>query len=187
MKRTILKILFAVIVGITNGIAQNEMPFYEQIAFEFYQTEILTKNPIDKKLTLFSELKPSINLDMVKFSFTHNNGIVENPFWYPKCNDDFNNEFNKTYKNKYWSNLKNNLSNKNNLDLSKLDQNQFSIKKYGKGKFPRLYIDQSISILDSKLTIVNVNLIKRDSGTIYHIQIDKNGKVTDWCKTEYIE
>ena len=177
------------IYGMEITFSQTDIPFYEQIAFEFFQNDILTKNPIDKKMSVYNELKPIINLDMLTLSLSHYNGLFNNPFWYPKCNKFFNDAFKLVSKEKNWNNIKNNLSGKKILDFSKLNKIDFKIKKYGKGKYPRLYIDQSVTVIVSEieLTIVNVNLIERYSGIIYHIQIDKNGKVTYWCQTGYIE
>ena len=51
------------------GIAQNKVPFFEQIAFDFYRTEILNKHPVEKKIRVYKELQP----------------YKENLFWYPRC------------------------------------------------------------------------------------------------------
>ncbi len=170
------------------GISQTESPHYEQIAFEFFQEEILTENLTNKKVTVYKELKPVINLDSTSLSISQHQKNY-NPFWFPKCNKLFTEAFQLLYKEQKTNSIKNNISGEKHLNLSRISEANFKIKKYGKGKYPKLFVDQSVTIIvkDIELTIVNISLIEKFKGTIYHIQIDKNGKVKKWCQTGYIE
>ena len=87
-----------------------------------------------KKITIYKELKPIINLEMLNLDLSHYNGLFNNPFWYPKCNKLFMDAFKLNSKNKKGDNIKNNLSGNKKLDFSKLNATAFKVKEYGKGK-----------------------------------------------------
>jgi len=57
LKRTILLVLI-LISGI--GIAQSKIPFYEQIAFDFYHNEILTKDSIQSRIRVYKEIEEKV-------------------------------------------------------------------------------------------------------------------------------
>ena len=144
--------------------AQNEVPFYEQRAFDFYRNSILSQKPINKKVTVYAELEPY--------------AATENPYWYPRCLESFKLSENDS--------LRNNISNQRKLNLAELKDKRFRVKKYGKGSYPKLYVSQSFSINDNQI-FVNVNEIHKWNGNIYHIEFDSNGKVINWCKGGYVE
>ncbi|GAA4280012.1 hypothetical protein GCM10022260_04330 [Gaetbulibacter aestuarii] len=143
---------------------QTNIPFFEQIAFDFYRTEILVKNPVKKKISVYEEIQP--------FQLT------EIPFWYPRCIDQF--------EIKEHDNFKSNLSKKKVLNLENLDHSKFKIKEYGKGSFPKLFVSQSL-LFNENRNLVVIQEIYKWSATYYYIELDNHGKIIDWCSGGYIE
>jgi hypothetical protein len=117
LKKIIFQILIIGILGIEIVFSQTEVPFYEQIAFDFYRTEILSVHPVEKKLKVYRNL----------YSFFNK----EYPAFFPNClnhkwaiNDSFID----------------NVSNRNELNLNELNDSRFKLKKYGKGAKPKICI-----------------------------------------------
>lgn len=183
MKNILIYILTVSFLTINHLYSQRALPQYEQIAFEYFLNEIYEINQIDKKVSVSKDLKPIMNLAQINLSLSHNNGLFRNPNWWPICNQKFIKEFKKVAREKDFNAFANNLSGFQELDLIDLDKNTFKVKEYGKGKFPKLIVDQSFTLVESKMTIVNINLLERKKEIIYHIQIDETGEVIEWCKT----
>jgi len=163
--KILLQIIFIGILGFKSAYGQTETPFYEQIAFNFYRTEILSSHSPDKKLRVYKEIDRY--------------PMMKDPSWYPQCFEDF----------RVWTKkdkLSDNISGKKELDLSDLGMELFKLKKYGKGRYPKLYVSQSLSLND-EIILVNVCEIYRWHGRYYHVKMDSNGNVIDWCIGGYIE
>jgi hypothetical protein len=159
LKKIIFQILIIGILGIEIGFSQSETPFYEQIAFDFYRTEILPENPESKKIKIYKKL----------LTFPE----AKTFFWVPRCITDF--EITKTTK------LKFNLSKKSKLNLVGLNDKIFKIKKYGKGAYPKLYVSESISNKQNRI-IVNIHILYKSSNHNYRIELNKYGKIITWCE-----
>jgi len=129
LKRTILLVLI-LISGI--GIAQSKIPFYEQIAFDFYHNEILTKDSIQSRIRVYKEIE------------TYK--LTEDLFWPPECLEKF--------KIVEYDNSRYNLSEKTELNLDYIDQSTFKISKYGKGRYPKLYTSQSLLFSENRILVV---------------------------------
>ncbi len=158
MKKIILLILLLK-SGI--GLSQNEVPFFEQIAFDFYRTEILTKHPVNKKIKIWKEIKIA----------------TDDPYWFPRCLDNF--------KSNGIDSLNQKISNKKELNLSNLDKNKFRIKSNRKGNNPLLFINNPFTIKGMNI-VVNVTELHKDFVNIYHIEMDTKGNVLNWCKGGYV-
>ncbi len=165
-KKPILKkyILLIFLLNFGIGIAQTKVPFFEQIAFDFYQTEILPKNPAKNKIRIYKEIQPY--------------KLTETPFWYPRCLEKIEIE--------EYDNSKHNVSNKTELNLENIDKGDFKIKKYGKGNYPKLYVSQSLTLSENRILVV-LKEVEKWSGIYYYIELDKKGKITNWCQGGYIE
>jgi len=122
-KVTLLLLLFNLI-----GLAQTKVPFYEQISFDFYKTEILDSFPVKKKIKVYKYYT----------SFHPKNRWFETP----DCFQDITLKSNDQFKvmEPYLKLQRSFQSNEYELDFSKTDKKQFKIKKYGKGDFPKLFI-----------------------------------------------
>jgi hypothetical protein len=145
------------------GIAQEEFPFYEQIAFDFYRTNIISKDTVKKRISIYKVIET--------------NKLTENLFWYPRCLEKFNP---KEYKDSH-----HNLSRKKELILDDIEKGKFKIKKYGKGKYPKLFVSQSL-LFEQNRILVMLTKIYKWRGELYYVEMNKEGIVTDWCKEEYI-
>ncbi len=145
------------------GLSQNKVPFFEQIAFDFYRTEILVQNPVKKKIKVYSKIRPS--------------KLTEDLYWYPRCL--------KKFKTEEYDNSKHNVSNKSELNLNNINKTKFKIKKYGKGTYPKLYVSQSLLFSHNRI-LVRIEERYKWEGNYYYIELDSDGKVTDWCKGGYL-
>ena len=148
-------------LGLGYGFSQSQRPFLEQIAFDFYRTEIQLKYPIKKKIRVWKELK----------------NATDDPYWFPRCLESFKRNGIDTLNQKISSRLK--------LDLSKLGKGQYRIKSDGKGKRPVVFVNKPFTIEGMNI-IVNITELHKRFVNIYHIEIDKNGRILDWCKGGYV-
>jgi len=162
--KILLQIIIIGIFGSVSVFGQSETPFYEQIAFDFYRTEILPSHSPDKKLRVYKEIDRY--------------PMRKDPTWYPQCFEDF-----KVLTKK--DRLTDNVSGKKELDMSNLDSGLFKLKKNGKGRYPKLFVSQSLS-LNEEIILVNVCEIYKWHGIYYHVKMDANGNVIDWCIGGYI-
>lgn len=170
MKRTIV-ILFLLINGFANS--QENIPFYEQIAFDKYRSEIIDSFPVKKRVKVYryaSEFHPIL-------------------FWFytPRCLSNIvwksNNQFQpiEEYLDTQWS-LNSKLF---ELNLNGLDKKQFKIKKLGKGNYPKLFISPPYRENGNDERIF-INLYEKHSKkkeVIYHLEFHRSGKIKDWCRS----
>ena len=147
--------------GLGLGYAQTDKPDFAQIAFDFYQTEIQLKYPVKKRINVWKELRTA----------------TSDPFWHPRCLEG--------YKLNGIDSLNEKISDRTNLDLSNLDKSKFKIKPNGKGNTPIVFINKPFTIKGLNI-FVNITELKKDRVNIYHVEIDKNGRILDWCKGGYI-
>ena len=165
-KSNLFIISFLLFIGLNKSFSQNELPFFEQKAFDFYSNEILKQFPVKKKIY--------INTYFIDFQDTEYQYFVK-----PKCllisteldslikiELDVYNQFDFD-------------SDKNELNLEKIDRKKFRIKKNKTNNYPRLRI--SSPYVYASNYFVNIHLINEFSDTIYHLEFDNNGNVMDWC------
>lgn len=154
--RTTLTILFIIIVKLSFG--QDKIPF-EQIAFDFYRDSILLDHP-KKRLTLWKELE--------KVNFTGRQGI-------PDCIDDFHLDPSDTI---YFDSSIN-----PNLVIS--NDKRFKIKLKNIGKYPHVYCTVSFGTRKNHHIVTIVEDHKYE-GFTYHIELDDQGHIINWCKGGWI-
>ncbi|MEQ6125227.1 hypothetical protein AAON49_13550 [Pseudotenacibaculum sp. MALMAid0570] len=172
------KLLLVLFLFIHNFFFSQEKAFYEQLAFDFYATEVLQKFPVKKKIKIykwFDDYHPN------NFSFAVPD-CLKNIVW--KNNNEF--KVISGYLKKQYNLNSPNLE----LDFSKIDTKQFKIKKRKKGNFPKLFISYP-HIEGNNQDRVFVNLYQLNSKVeviTYHIEFNSKDKVIDWCrkKTETI-
>ena len=165
-KSNLFIISFLLFIGLNKSFSQNELPFFEQKAFDFYSNEILKQFPVKKKIfinTYFADFQDTEYQHFVKpeclLTSTELDSLI-------KIGLDIYNQFDFD-------------SDKNELDLEKINRNQFRIKKNKTKNYPRLRIS-SPHVYNSNY-FVNIHLINEFSDTIYHLEFDNNGNVMDWC------
>jgi len=170
--KKILIILFLLISEF--GFTQTEMPFYEQIAFDFYRTEIIDSFPIKKRIKVYEY---AIEFQPTMLWFIRPNCLAD-MVW--KNNDQF--QPIKEYTDNQWLNIN---SKQFQLDFSDLDKKQFKIKKLGRGSFPKLFISPPHKENENNQRIfVNVYLEHNERKlVIYHFEFDKSGKIKNWCQS----
>lgn len=157
-------IIIILLVSNLNCIAQSNEPFWEQIAFDFYRTEILQKSPIKKRIKISKELNSIyyLNADCLKNIIINEKEI-------------------NLVKSKYFENFE--------LDLEKIDKKQFRIvKKIDKLSNSEVFIEVSEAYEFNERIFVVINEFVASRGKKYTFEFDKNGNIIDWCKSsEYLQ
>lgn len=169
MKNKILIILFVVCCSIKLS-GQTNYPFFEQLAFDFYRTEILKKFPVKQKITIYKSLSYEFGEELNHIPCKGLQSEI------PVERDSIV----KIGYSEYWENID---INKFELNFDAIDKEQFRIKKKNRGSFPKLFVHYPKIYKDRIFVIVHETYIK--SGTYYTIEFDLSGKVTDWCKYPY--
>ncbi|MET1259888.1 hypothetical protein ABV409_11110 [Flagellimonas sp. DF-77] len=171
MKKGIL-ILVVWILGTIFGLAQTELPFFEQIAFDFYGQEILKNHPVKKRISVYRFYS-----DFQKGgTYIPNGKCFEKPI--------FENQTIEVDKTTYEQD--NIDSGKFELDFSQLDKKQFKIRRNGRGSYPKLFMSYPLaSKKEPNRFFVNVSESYDRLVIIYHLEINKTGKVVDWCKSQH--
>ena len=172
-KNPILKkymlLIFLLNFGI--GIAQTEFPFYEQIAFDFYQSKLIDSFPTKKKVKVYPYV--------MDFHPSRGN------FYRPNClGIDWkkSNPF-KEIKEYVESQLQID-SDRFELDFSNLDKKKFKVKKRGKGNYPRLHITAPNKEIDrTERIFVNIHETHEYLYVTYHLEFNDKGELIDWCRT----
>jgi hypothetical protein len=170
-KSNLFIISFLLFIGLNNSFSQNELPFFEQKAFDFYSNEILKQFPVKKKIY--------INTYFIDFQDTEYHSFIR-----PKCFKSLNSTGLDSLS-KISFDIYNQFdfdSDKNELDLNRIDKKQFRVKKNKTNNYPRLRI--SSPYVYSSNYFINIHLIDKFKVVIYHLKIDCNGNVTDWCWRE---
>jgi hypothetical protein len=137
--------------------ARQQTVQFEQIAFEYYLSELADK---DLKGTLWTEL----------YYF------AESLFWHPRCLEDFKIESNDK--------VSSNVSGLSELELSP-EEKRLKIKPFKKGKYPRIFSTTSFSNYPNQ-HFVNIVENHKDGGIIYHIEMDDQGEIVNWCQGGWI-
>lgn len=168
LKKVIL-LTFLLNCGI--GFSQTEFPFYEQIAFNFYQSTIIDSFPQKKKVKVYP--------------YVMNFHSSRNEFYNPLClgiSWKSKSEF-KELDSYVETQLKID-SDRFELDFSNLDKKKFKIKRRGEGTYPKLRITPPfIEINGTERIFVNIYITNEYLYETYHIEFNDKGKIIDWCRT----
>lgn len=164
-------ILLTFLFNCAIGFSQTEFPFYEQIAFDFYQSTIIDSFPQKKKVKVYP--------------YVMNFHSSRNEFYNPLClgiSWKSKSEF-KELESYAETQLKID-SDRFELDFSNLDKKKFKIKRRGEGSYPRLRITQPyIEINGTERIFVNIHITNEYLYETYHIEFNDKGKIIDWCRT----
>ena len=157
-------------MGTVFGQAQTKLPFFEQIAFDFYGQEILKIHPVKKRISVYRYYSDFQNGG----TYFPNVECLKKPI--------FENQTDEVDKTTYGQDSID--SEKFEIDLSQLDKTQFKIRRNGRGSYPRLFISYPVvSKKEPNRFFVNVSESYERLVNIYHLEIDRTGKVVDWCKS----
>ena len=151
--------------SILNCKAQTETPFYEQIALDFYNSEIISKSNLNVKLKISDKLKSIhyIDAECLKNKLINEKNITS------------------LKKSKVFQGY--------NLNLKNLDKKRFKkVKKIKNYLKKENYVVVSIAQeFDNRIFVV-INEIVESKGRMYTFEFDLNGKITDWCNSaEYVQ
>jgi len=168
MKRLIIILISFMLFGFK----PQDNPFFEQIAFNLYHSEIIEAYPVDKKVRVFES------------SFDFHPDI----FWFntPKCLEGIIWKNNEQFQSMSTELTIDNLINASYLDYTGIDKKKFKVKKNGKGSYPKLFVSRPhIEEGDDKRIFVNIYEEHSQLFTvIYHIEFDSAGSIIDWCRSE---
>ncbi|MEY2702471.1 MAG: hypothetical protein RLY43_1104 [Bacteroidota bacterium] len=162
-KKTLTLIIF--FLSTLYCIAQSHEPFLEQIAFDFYSTNILAKTPIKKRIKISKELNSIYYLDA---------DCLINKIHNEKNIDKYQNS-------KYFDGYQ--------LDLKAIDKKQFrKVKKINKSSNSEVFVEVSIAYEFNDRVFVVIHEFIESQGKKYTFEFDKNGNIIDWCKSsEYVQ
>ncbi|APZ47398.1 hypothetical protein BW723_15915 [Polaribacter reichenbachii] len=168
MKKAIL-LTFLLNCGI--GISQTEFPFYEQIAFDFYQSTIIDSFPSKKKIKVYPYV-----MDFHPPRTGFYNPICLGISWKSKT------QFKELES--YLETQLNIDSDRFELDFSNLDKKKFKIKRNGNGTYPKLQITAPHKEINGTERIfVNIHITNKYLYETYHIEFNDKGKIINWCRT----
>lgn len=170
MNYKIVYTLFLLLLLNLDCFSQSENPFYEQLAFDFYKENILKVFPVEKKITVFK----SLNYDSGEEIYYVPSDCLKTKL----PNDGKNIE--KLEYSKYWKSFE---DTRLNLDLKKIDRKQFKIKKSNRGYFPKLFVHYPKTYRDRIFVVLHEKY--QNSGKYYTVEFNQQGKIIDWCKSEY--
>lgn len=169
-------ILITLLLNCGIGISQTEFPFYEQIAFDFYQSTLIDSFPTKNRVKVY------------KYATEFHTGLfsLHNTFTTPNCLNNIawkNNDQFKVIKS-YLENQMQTDSNLFELDFSNLNKKKFKIKKNGKGNFPKLFITPP-NKEESGTERIFVNIYEKHSEKTvnYHFEFSRIGEIISWCRT----
>ena len=155
------------------GFGQVEIPFFEQIAFDFYKDSLLTKFPVEKRIKV---PKYTTDFHFTSYKFQVNECLTGKLLTEGKELEIFG---------IYALEQMDFDSPTHVMNYDNSDKKQFRIKKSKSSSSMNLRISQPYhkkNDFENFYVIVAENY-KRKS-TTYYLLIDKNGNVNNWCRKE---
>lgn len=140
-------------------IAQSNEPFYEQIAFEFYCSEILAKSDIDVRLKINGDLNDVnyIDADCLKEKIINEKNFTIKP----------KNNFDTLF-----------------LELKNINKKKFKIvKKINTNTNKENYLLVSRSLEVENRIFVIINEMVNVNGRGFTFEFDSAGNIIDWCQS----
>lgn len=140
-------------------LAQSDEPFYEQIAFEFYCSEILAKSEIDVRLKINGHLNyvNYISADCLKEKIINEKNFTIKP----------KNNFNTLF-----------------LELKNINKKKFKIvKKINTNTNKENYLLVSRSLEVENRIFVIINEMVNVNGRGFTFEFDSAGNIIDWCQS----
>lgn len=140
-------------------LAQSDEPFYEQIAFEFYCSEILAKSDIDVRLKINGNLNyvNYIDADCLKEKIINEKNFTIKP------KNNFKNLF---------------------LELKNINKKKFKIvKKINTNTNKENYLLVSRSLEFENRIFVIINEMINVNGRGFTFEFDSAGNIIDWCQS----
>lgn len=145
--------------------AQTETPFYEQIALDFYNSEIILKSKFNVKLKISDKLKSIhyIDAECLKSKLTNEKNIIS------------------LKKSKVFQGYSLNLKNLDKKSFKKVKKIKNYLKKEN-------YVVVSIAQEFNNRIFVVINEMVESEGRMFTFEFDLNGKIIDWCNSgKYVQ
>ena len=170
------KILFFISIISVASYGQNKIPFYEQLAFEFYKDSIADKSRFRKKIKI-AKYTNDIHPDIVTFQV---NKCLEGKTLKEgkelKIYELYNEELMKFDSPTNW------------IKYEESDKKLFRFKNSDQYGYPRLKISKPYHQIDdfSNFYVNIIEEINRNKTDIYYLKFDDKGSVINWCKTKTV-
>jgi|GEM_PF-1993750 len=164
-----------VILGFNLGFSQVELPFFEQIAFDFYKDTIVEKYPPEKKIRI---AKYAVDLHPHYYRFQ-----VDECLTGEFLDEKTNLQILSTYAEKeadfdFYTQL---------MNYDGINKKQFRIKNSKTESYPYLRISMPYHEKhEIDRYIVNIVEHHKKWSVEYFLLIDKNGNVINWCRDKDI-
>jgi hypothetical protein len=138
--------------------AQQQTPFFEQIAFDYFKKEIVIQEKVENKLYVSDSLQ--------RYS--------KHSFNWPVC-----------FKNYLSADLISvNASHQSNIKI--FESTNPRIFKSAKRNAGNCHVVESLDMKNGN-HVVNIFIYWTGKGDIYHIEMDEKGTVLQWCKSGWVE
>jgi hypothetical protein len=166
-------IIILVILSSSFAFGQVEIPFFEQIVFDFYKDSLLTKFPVKKRIKI---PKYTTDFHSTYYKFQVNECLTRELLTEGKELEIFGiyaleqMDFN---------------SPTHVMNYEKVDKKQFRIKKLKSNGYPNLRISQPYhkkADFENFYVIISENY--RRKNITYYFLININGKIKNWCRNE---
>lgn len=69
------------------------------------------------------------------------------------------------------------------LDLTNIDKKKFKIRKFNRGKFPKLFVHYP-KVYENRIFVI-VHEKYQNCGKYYTVELNKAGEIIDWCQSKY--
>lgn len=156
--KTAVTIAFVFIVSMGSCRAQSDIPFHEQIAFDFYCSEIIGDSQFKERLRVSTDFNSLFYISA-------------------ECLKDkiYNEKKIEVYQNsKYYQGY--------SIDLKKLNKTQFKkVKRINKDSSSKNYVAVSSAYtLNNRIFVQIEELIEKNERT-FTFEFDEKGNIIDWC------
>jgi len=156
--KTAVTIAFVFIVSMGSCRAQSDIPFHEQIAFDFYCSEIIGDSQFKERLRVSTDFNSLFYISA-------------------ECLKDkiYNEKKIEVYqKSKYFQGYL--------LDLKKLDKTQFKkVKHINKYSNSNNYVSVSNAYTFNNLIFVQIEELVENDEKTFTFEFDEKGNIIDWC------
>jgi len=163
------------ILGFNLGFSQVELPFFEQIAFDFYKDSIVIKYPSEKKIRI---AKYAVDLHPNYYRFQADECLT-GEFLDEKTNLQILSSYAEKETNfDFYNQL---------MNYDGINKKQFRIRKSKTERYPYLRISKPYHKKnDFEAYFVNIIEYHKKWSIEYFLRIDKNGKIIKWCRDKDI-
>ena len=170
MKKLILILL---ILNYSFAFGQAEIPFFEQIAFDFYKDSLLTKFPVNKRIKI---PKYTSDFDIEDYRFQVSSCLTGQTLTDGKELEIFQ---------EYIKERMDFDSPTHYMNYENINKKQFKIKNSRSDNYPNLKISEPFhekNDFEHFYIIISENYLRKNIR--YYLLTDKMGKIKKWCRNE---